>query len=192
MLEPKTIYAGSSIDLATVGHVLSDGTLADLSAGYTCAVKVYGGGIDRAVTTLVADDAGNPNRKFLVALNSGETTAIAADTYTYTITIANAAAGFRQTDEGKLTVLTLPSSEPAELTQLKSELAQVRAARIVYLTGGVVQKVRNGRYATEMWYASAKSLAEYDALIQTLEREIAAFESVAAGGRARSAIVGVW
>lgn len=75
----------------------------------------------------------------------------------------------------------------SEADTLRAELAQVRAGRIALMTGGVVQKVRNGRYATEMWYATA-SLADYDRMIATLEREIAAAENVAAGGRKRMAI----
>lgn len=79
---------------------------------------------------------------------------------------------------------------PAALSEadtLRAELVQVRAGRLALMTGGIVQKVRNGRYATEMWYATA-SLADYDRMIATLEREIAAAENVAAGGRRRMAI----
>lgn len=75
----------------------------------------------------------------------------------------------------------------SEADTLRAELAQVRAGRLALMNGGVVQKVRNGRYATEMWYATA-SLADYDRMIATLEREIAAAENVAAGGRKRMAI----
>jgi len=191
MLEAKTIYAGDSVELALVGHRLSNGALVDLSAGYTCAVKVFGTAIDRPVTALVADEDGNLNRYFLVALTGVETTGLAVDAYPYAVTIAKAADSFRQTDEGTLTVITLPGAQPDPVAELRAELAAVRAARIDLMTGKVVQKIRTGRYATEMWYATA-TLADYDRMIATLEREIAAAEAVVAGRSKRRPIGLVW
>lgn len=76
----------------------------------------------------------------------------------------------------------------AEIAALREELAQVRAARLALFTGGVVQKVRGGRYANEVWYASPRGLADYDLMIATLEREIAALEAAAEGRPRRTAI----
>lgn len=191
MFDAKTIYAGDSVELALAGRRLSNGDLADLSTGYTCNVKVFGTSIDRAVTTLAADEDGNLSRYFLVKLTEVETAGLSADSYPYAVTIAKAADGFKHTDEGTLTVITLPGAQPDPVSDLRAELAAVRAARIDLMTGKTVQKIRTGRYATEMWYASA-SLADYDKMIATLEREIAAAEAVAAGRPKRRPINLVW
>ncbi|WP_310530718.1 gpW family head-tail joining protein [Novosphingobium sp.] len=191
MLEAKTIYQGDT-PVWHVGHDTDGaGSMADLTAGYTCRVRVVGTAIDRAVTDQTAD-----HLNFVVALTKVETAALAAGNYILAIQIENAGAAFTAEDQGILTVKTQAIEgvvDPviSEVDALKAELAQVRAGRIALMTGGVVQKVRNGRYATEIWYATA-SLSDYNMMIATLEREIAAADRIAGGGTRRSAISVVW
>lgn len=188
MLEARSIHQGDT-PAWNVGHDTDgSGTMANLSSGYTCKIKVVGTSIDRSVTALTTD-----NLYFIASLTKAETSALEVGNYIVAVQIEKAAANFTDEAQGILTVegsafVSPYAGDPiTEVETLRAELAQVRAGRIALMTGGVVQKVRNGRYATEMWYATA-SLSDYNMMIATLEREIAAAENVAAGGRKRMAI----
>jgi hypothetical protein len=202
MTETALIYKGDTF-LRRFGYELDDGTLATLPGSYSCAIRVPGTAVDRPVTDIGPDDDGTANKRFLASLTPAETVLFAAGQYIVAVEITNAALTPPLRVETHI-ILTVNEhivgstyvpdlgDRTAELTQLRTNLIECRAAMMEYFTGGVVQKVRGGRYGTEMWYAAPKSFAEYQELEAHLERKIAELESVAAGGRARSAIVGVW
>lgn len=192
MLEAKTIFQGDTPSWL-IGHDTDGaGALANLSSGYTCSIKVVGTSIDRSVSTLSDDDL-----YFVASLTKAETAALEIGNYIIAVQIEKTAANFTDEAQGILTVegsafVSPYAGDPVtEVEALRAELVQVRAGRIALMTGGVVQKVRNGRYATEMWYATA-SLSDYNMMIATLEREIAAAEATAAGSPRRRPINLAW
>ena len=195
MTETASIYKGDTGGPWNVGHRLDDGSLTPLTVAYTCKIRVAGAAIERAVTDKTAD-----NLRFIAALTPTETNDLAAGQYVVAVEVENAALTppLRAEKHIILTVnehivgSTFVPDLGDRTAELREELRQVRAARLSYFTGGVVQKARGGRYATEMWYAAPKSLAEYDAMIATLEREIAIAEAVAAGKPKRGAIGLYW
>lgn len=194
MTESTSIYKGDTAGPWNVGHKLDDGTLATLTGSYTCTIKVAGTAIERAVTDLTAD-----SKRFIAALTPTETATLTPGQYVVAIEVVNATTTPPLRVETHI-ILTVAEqivgsdhvpTTPDPVTDLRAELAAVRAARIDLMTGKAVQKIRTGRYATEMWYASA-TLADYDKMIATLEREIAAAEAVAAGRPKRRAISLAW
>ena len=199
MTESASIYKGDTGGPWRVGHRLDDGTLATLPGAYTCKIKVSGTAIDRAVTDVGPDTDGTANKRFIAALTPAETLTLAAGQYVVAVEVENTGVvpplrvetHIILTVEDHVVGSSASVSPPSEADLLRTELAQVRAGRIALMTGGVVQKVRNGRYATEMWYATA-SLSDYNMMIATLEREIAAADRIASGGTRRSAISVVW
>lgn len=189
MLEPKSIYPGNSTAWYAGHDANGDGIGEDLSVGYTCRLRVIGTAIDRAVVTLVADDAGNLNRRFLVALTPVETAALVATEYTIVIDIAKAAANWAATDEGKLTILSVPA-EASHLDWLKEHRTRLLEAKMEAI-GGVPQEVWNGRYGNKVKY----TVMTYAQICEALDRvdvEIAAETSVAAGGSRRAHTGLVW
>lgn len=189
MLEPKSIYPGNSAAWYAGHDANGDGIGEDLSVGYTCRLRVIGTAVDRAVTTLVADGSGNANRRFLVALTPAETTALVAADYIVVIDIANASANWAATDEGKLTILSVPAAEPTELDRLKELRAALQAAQLAAV-GGSVQEVWNGRYGNKMKYVTM-TYNQIKAALEDVNRMIADEERVAAGGSRRGGGVGI-
>lgn len=196
MTESTLIYRGDTGGPWNVGHKLDDGSLATLGVAYTCKIKVPGSAIDRAVTDKTGD-----GKRFIAALLPAETLTLAAGQYVVAIEVENTTLTPPLRVETHI-ILTVSEHivgstyvpDLGDVTaELREELRQVRAARLAFFTGGVVQKVRNGRYATEMWYASPRGLADYDAMIAALESEIAAAEAVVAGKTRRRVICApVW
>ncbi len=194
MTESTSIFKGDTAGPWNVGHKLDDGTLATLTGSYTCTIKVAGTAIERGVTDLTAD-----SKRFIAALTPTETATLTPGQYVVAIEVVNNTTipPLRVETHIILTVSEqivgsdhVPST-PDPVADLRAELAAVRAARLALMTGKTVQKIRTGRYATEMWYATA-TLADYDRMIATLEREIAAVEAVAAGRSRRRPIGLVW
>ena len=183
MTETASIYKGDTGGPWNVGHRLDDGNLAPLAPAYTCKIRVAGSAIERAITDKTGD-----NLRFIAALTPAETLALAAGQYVVAIEIENAALTppLRVETHIILTVAEhiVGSTYVPDLgdrtAELREELAAVRAAQHSLYTGGIVQKVRGGRYATEMWYATATP-ADYDRMITKLEREIAGLEAAANG-----------
>lgn len=178
MLEAKTIYQGET-PTWLVGHDTDgNGTLADLSSGYTCKIKLAGTAIDRAVTVF---EAGNLH--YIVSLTSAETTALAVGQYIFAIQIANASLGFNSEDQGILTVNTqivdgtdTPDIASLELADLKQDRADVWSAIMASARGERIKDVwRDGRRVMRenMKVSELNDLLyRIDRMIQTKEFEM--------------------
>lgn len=187
-LEPVTIFAGNSATLSLIGHRLTNGTLADLTTGYTCRLRVSGTTVDRVVTVMVADpeNAASLNRYFAPVLLPSET-ALAAGEYIYILDIANAGTNFANTRQGLLTVSAVPAEPATELERLKVHREALLDARDAAVGGSVIE-VWNGRYGNKMKY-SAMTYAQITDALYANKREIADEELAASNdGRSRRAI----
>lgn len=173
MLEAKTIYQGET----PVWHAAHDtdgaGTLADLSSGYTCKVRVVGTAIDRAVSALTVD-----NKNFVVSLTKAETTALAAGAYIVAIQLENTSLGFNAEDQGILTVNTqaiegaeTPDIATMELAALRQSRSDVWDAIMAAARGERIKEVwRDGRRVVRE-NMSVKELREMLDLIDGMIRD---------------------
>lgn len=182
MLEQRTIYQGET-PMWLVGHDTDgNGTMANLSSGYTCQIKVLGTAIDRAVTFLSAD-----NFYFMASLTAAETAALAQGSYIVAVKIAKAADNFNNEAQGILVVegsaFVAPyEGEPANaLAVLRQDRADVWAAMIGAAKGERIKEVwRDGRrVVNDTWsYQQCKDmLAMIDAEIARQEEALGATPS---------------
>lgn len=193
MTETLSIYRGDSTPPRLIGHRLDDGSLATLTGQYACRIKVAGTAIDRAVTTVTGD-----NKQFIAALTPAETATLAVGQHVLAIEIENLSLAPPWRAETHL-ILTIeeqiigsshvPAAE-TEVERLTREIGEIRAKRRdVALGKAIVEVWRDGRRVR----TPIATLAEFDALVRTLEGELMAAR-IAAGEAsvpARRSAIGV-
>lgn len=148
-LEAKTIIQGDSVGWLVWHDTDGNGTLADLSSGYTCRIVVIGTAIDRAISALApAYDGAAANTAFVAGLTLVETAALAVGQYVVAIKVANTGIGFSGEQHGILTVQSAAPavSPPTDADGLREDLAVVDATMRRFMSGEMVKEVsRDGR-----------------------------------------------
>lgn len=195
MLEARTVYQGDTPTWYAAHDLDGNGTLADLSVGYTCQIKVVGSAVDRAVTTL--DTAtGYVNKRFVCTLTEAETRSLSVGSHIVALQIANAAIGFAAEDQGILTIAAEaiggtggPDLATMEMNALQTARDDIWNAILALGRGERVKEVwRDGRRIVR----ESASLKDLNALLDVIDRQIAATTAVAAGRPRRRAIAIGW
>lgn len=187
-LEAKTIIQGDSVGWLVWHDTDGNGTLADLSSGYTCQIVVGGTAINRTVATRApAYDGAAADTAFVAGLTLVETAALAVGQYVVSVKLTNTTVGFSGEQHG---ILTVESSAPVlalptEVDELQADLDAVNAAIRKFMAGEFVKDVwRDGRRIVRE-NPSYRNLLDHRDL---LKREIAAATAVQEGGTTRRAI----
>ncbi len=192
MLDAKTIIQGDSVGWLVWHDTDGAGTLADLSAGYTCNITVGGTAVNRAVTVMQPAYSGAAaNTAFVAGLTPAETLLFAINQFVVSVKIAKAASGFSGEQHGILTVESAAPvlALPTDVETLTADLAAVRAARMDLASGKRVDDVmRDGRRITK----GRVTLQGLTDLISILERDIDQATNLAAGYSRRSPIAIGW
>lgn len=185
MPEARTIFQGDS-----TGWYISRGSLS-LATGYNCRIKVVGTAVDRAVTTLVADDAGNPNRRFYAELTPAETALFALGTYVVIIQLATDSGDYSDEDHYILTVQaqgiggTDAPSPPTEADKWRDRINLVDAAIEARLAGDAIREAwRDGRRIIR----ESMTMKELTDLRLFYEQKLSGAELLASGGARRRGI----
>lgn len=192
MTETASIYKGDTAGPWNVGHLLDDGTLATITGGYSCTIKVAGSAIERAVTDTTVD-----SKRFIAALTPTETDTLAVGQHVVAIEVVNNALTppLRVETHIILTVSEqivgssyVPVAE-TEVERITREISEARTARAAQMRGETVQEIwRDGRRIVR----KIPSLKELNDLIFALERELVDATNVAAGRPKRRAMSLAW
>jgi hypothetical protein len=192
MTDTLSIYRGDTAGPWNVGVTGDDGALVNISAPWTCKIKVAGTAIDRAVGDRTVD-----NLRFIAALTPAETDTLEIGVYVVAIEIENTTTTppLRREHHIVLTVtrhvvgssdMPEPPSEIDRLTALKEALEDA----LLTASSGSPVEVWNGRYGNKVKYQTM-SYDQIEAALSRVKRDLAAEQRVAAGG-ARRAPVGVF
>lgn len=193
MTDTLSIYKGDTAGPWNVGVTGDDGALVNISAPWTCKIKVAGTAIDRAVTDRTVD-----NLRFIAALTPAETATLDIGIYVVAIEIENTTTvpPLRREHHIVLTVekhvvgstdMPEPPSEIDRLTALKEALEDA----LLIAAGGSPVEVWNGRYGNKVKYQTM-SYDQIEAALSRVKRDIAAEQSAATGGKRRRAIALAW
>lgn len=191
MLDTKTIFQGETPTWHAGHDTDGAGTMADLSTGYACQVKVLDTAINRAVTALT-DDKFN----FIVSLTSAETAALVPGTYIVAIQLSKAAINFDGEDhgilviEGSAFVAPYAVEPPTRIERLQAREAALEDALDEAISGGV-SEVWNGRYGNRMKYEKM-TYAEIETALIRVRAQIDDETRKASGGGIRSPIGVSW
>jgi hypothetical protein len=172
MTDSLSIYKGDTAGPWNVGVPLDDGTLATITAPWTCKIKVAGTAIDRAVADRTVD-----NKRFIAALTPAETDTLEVGQYVVAIEVENTTTipPMRREQHIILTVAKhvvgstdMPTPD-GTIERLTTEIAEAKAQRrLVALGKAAVDVWRDGRRVR----TPVQSLDQLNAYIRTLEGEL--------------------
>lgn len=193
MTDSQSIYKGDTAGPWNVGVTGDDGNLVTITAPWTCAIKVAGTAIDRAVPDRTVD-----NKRFIAALTPAETLTLADGQYVVAIEIENATTTppVRREHHIILTVTkhvvgsTDMPEPPNRIDRLRAREEALEDA-LDEAIGGKPVEVWNGRYGNKVKY-EAMTYSQIETALERVRGQIADETRVAAGGARRGAIGLVW